>query len=139
MATRSSVRNLGRSDVAWLDSQTGGPLPTRFAGSPIIANGSTTALDVSGYKTQYVELNETAGGTATVQFQGSFDAVNWYTIGQARVDGQATTTRSVTAASVTANLKAVWNLIDIYPLIRLTTTALAGSASITASFYGVPV
>lgn len=139
MATRNNARHLGRQDVAWSDATGGGPLPSRFNPNPIIANGSTTAMDVSGYDRQYIELNETAGGTATVQFQGSYDSVNWYTIGQARVDAQATTTRSVTAASVTASSKTVWNLIDLYPLIRLTTSALAGNASIVASFYGVPV
>lgn len=139
MATRNNAHSLDRSNVAWTDASGGGPSPTRFSPNPIVANGSTVGLDCSGWSRQMVEINETAGGTATVQFQGSFDGTNWYTVGQYRIDAAAAPTRSVTALSVTANLKAVIQLLDLYPLVRLTTSALAGNASIIASFYGVPV
>lgn len=102
------------------------------------ANGNGTPVNTAGYTGAIqVEIQETAGGTCTVTLQGSFDGTTWYAVGYQRVDAQATLTRAVTGISVTANLKAVFQVLDPYPELRAPVSASAAE-NVTVKAYLVP-
>jgi hypothetical protein len=108
----------------------------------VLLNAATTNTsaqqDVSGYNgALQLEVRETAGGTVTLAVQGSFDGTNFYNVGYQRVDNQATITRAVGNVSVTANLAAVYQILDPYPELKVTTSAIS-AATVTVKLYGVP-
>lgn len=106
--------------------------------SAATANGNGTQADCAGVlSAQQVEITETAGGSATVALQGSFDSLNWYAIGYQQVDNQATVTRAVANLAVTANSKHVYQLLDPYPQTRAVISAIAGGGSVNVRLYGV--
>jgi len=90
---------------------------------------------------QMVVIN-TGAGTATLAFEGSIDYTNWFTIGYARVDGQANLVRSVAAVAVGAvgggSDKQVFALQDAYVYTRARIVSVTGAVSITVSFYVTP-
>src|SRR5436309_14474457 len=105
-------------------------------------NGNGTVLDLSGVTDSgkvLLEVRETAGGTATLTLQAAFDGgfANTYAPAYQRVDNQATLTRAVAAISVTANLTAVFQLIELYPQIRAVLSASTGS-TVTVRAYVLP-
>jgi hypothetical protein len=104
------------------------------------ANGNGVAHSTAGYTgALQVEVVESAGGTATLAFQGSFDGgSNWYAVGYYQVDANATLTRTVSNVSVTANMKHVYQLLDPYPQMRAVLSSVAGSANVLARIYCVP-
>ena len=100
------------------------------------ANGNGTPINADAFLTaQQVEIAETAGGTATVTLQGSFDGTNWYSAGYQQVDAIASLTRSVSGVSVTANSRHVYQLLDPYPQIRAVLGSVAGGANVTVKAY----
>lgn len=102
------------------------------------ANGNGTPADVSGFlAAQQVEIVESAGGTATVTFEGSFDGATWYAIGYYKVDNAATLTRTVTGVSVSANTSHVYQLLDPYAQIRARISSAAGGVTVTVKLFGV--
>jgi hypothetical protein len=104
------------------------------------ANGNGFPHSTAGYTgALQVEVVESAGGTATLAFQGSFDGgSNWYAVGYYQVDGNATLTRTVTSVSVTANMAHVYQLLDPYPEMRAVLSSVAGGATVVARIYCVP-
>ena len=101
------------------------------------ANGAGTPANVPGYQRAImVEFQETAGGTATVQFNGSFDGTTWYVVGHQLVSNTASPARSVTALSVTASLTGVIQLLDAYPQYQAVISSIA-AATLMVRLYGV--
>lgn len=105
------------------------------------ANGNGTAAQVDQVtREQYVEIVESAGGTATVtlvgQFTGASD-VNQYNVGYQKVDATATPARAVTGISVAANSAHVYQLLDFYPQVFAVLSAVAGGANVTVRLYSV--
>ena len=100
-------------------------------------DSTSVSINTFGYDAAVqVEVVETAGGTCTLQFNGSFDGKNWYVVGHQRVDNQASPSRSVTAVSVTASLKAVYQLLDPYPLYQAVITN-SSSQTVNVRLYAV--
>ena len=61
------------TQILYLQGTTAGGATANGNGTP----GDTSVLD----NLLTVEVTETAGGTATLAFQGSFDGANWYAMG----------------------------------------------------------
>ena len=109
---------------------TGGAAVT---GAPI--NGNGTDVDAQGaVGASVIEVQELAGGTATLTVQGSFDGTTWYSLGLQQTDATAAPARSVSAISVTANMRHVYQVLDQYPQIRAVLSAVAG-ASVVSRLY----
>jgi hypothetical protein len=109
-------------------------------GTPANANGNGNLGEVSGVTGAIMaEVVESAGGTATLNLEGSMDATfaNAYLLGYQAVNGQSALARAAAALSVTANLKAVYQILDPYPFIRARISAIAGSALIVVRLYYV--
>lgn len=104
-----------------------------------LANGNGTSLQAQGTDSAIqIEIVETAGGTATVTFEGSFDAgTNWYAVGYQQIDATASPTRAVTGVSVGASSAHVYQILDPYPQLRARISAIAGSGSVTVRAYTV--
>lgn len=104
------------------------------------ATGNGTNLEVDGVTGAIqLEVAETNGGTATVNFEGLFDAANWYLVGYQQVDATASPARAAAALSVLANSRHVYQLLDPYPLMRARISAVATSPSVTVKGYIVGV
>lgn len=99
-------------------------------GATVTGAGTTSHTETAAAGTLLAEVQETAGGTATVQFQGSFDGSTWYSLGYERVDATGSPSRVVTDLSVSANMAHVYALLDIYPLTRANVSAIS-SATVT--------
>ena len=105
-----------------------------FAGATANGNGTShNADDFVG--AQIIEIRETAGGTATITLQGSFDGTQWYSVGYYQTDANASLTRTVTGISVTANAKHVYQVLDPYPQVRAVLSAVAGGAAVIVRGY----
>lgn len=108
------------------------------------ANGNGTAAIVGGYTGAIqVEIVESGGGTATVALQGALAqpgaaSPNWYSVGYQQIDGLATLARSVSAISVAANSKHVYQVLDPYVLLQAVLSSVAGGAVVTVKVYAVP-
>lgn len=102
-------------------------------------NGNGTVIDAAGIDAALqIEIQEVGGGTATVTLQGSFDGTtNWYGIGYQQVDGAAAPTRAITAITVAANSKHVYQTLDPYPLVQAVLSAVAGGAQVIVRAYSV--
>jgi hypothetical protein len=83
------------------------------------------------------EVVESLGGTATLNIEGSFDATfaNAYLVGYQPVNGQVTLTRAAAALAVTANSKAVYQILDAYPFIRARISGIASAAIAVRLYY----
>lgn len=102
-------------------------------------NGNGAPAFVGGYLgAQQVEIVESAGGTCTVTLQGSMDGVNWYSVGYQQVDAVLAPARSVSAISVLANSKHVYQVLDPYEQLRAVISSIAGGAAVRARVYLVP-
>ena len=105
-----------------------------FAGAT--ANGNGTPHNSDDFiGAQIVEIRETAGGTATVTLQGSFDGTNWYSLGYYQTSGNATLARAAGGISVTANSKLVYQVLDPYTQIRARISSVAGGATVIVRGY----
>jgi hypothetical protein len=103
------------------------------------ANGNGTTADASGFSGAIaVEIAESAGGTATVTLQGSFDGTNWYSLGYQQTDGTASPARATGGISVLANARHVYQVLDAYMQIRAVISAVAAGGTITAKAYMIP-
>lgn len=111
----------------------------QYGGSPVgtTANGNGATLDAAGLRAQVVEIQETAGGTATVTLQGSFDGSTWYQAGFQQIDATATRTLTVGGISVLANSKHVYQVLDLYPLLSAAVSSVAGGATVLVRSYTV--
>lgn len=108
--------------------------------APATANGNGVLGEVSGVTGAIMaEVVESAGGTATLNLEGALDAnfTNAYLLGYQPVNGQSALARAAVALSVTANLKAVYQILDPYPFIRARISAIAGGALIVVRLYYV--
>lgn len=104
-----------------------------------LANGNGTALSTDGIDSAIqVEIVESAGGTATVTFEGSFQGGTWYAAGYQQVDAIAAPARAVTGVSVLANSSHVYQVLDPYPQLRARISSYAGAANVTVRAYLVP-
>jgi hypothetical protein len=100
------------------------------------ANGNGTAIPSDQFPAGSIaEIVESAGGTCTVAFQGSFDGTNWYAIGYQKIDATASPARAVTAISVSASTGAVYQLLDSYPQVRAVIASVAGGAVVTVKVF----
>lgn len=123
-------------DLVSMDAQSSRLLLMQSAATTVTTG---TVASVDGFNgVQNLELQETAGGTATVQLQGSMDGTVWYAAGYQQVDSVADPMRSVTAISVTANTAHVYEVLDGYRLLRANITAIS-AASVTARVYVMAV
>lgn len=115
-------------------------VPIQIFQNGVSANGNGTAIQTDGIDSAIqVEIVESAGGTATVTFEGSFDAAtNWYAVGYQQVNGVASPTRAATGISVTANSAKVYQILDPYPQLRARVSAVASSPTVTVRCYLVP-
>jgi hypothetical protein len=104
------------------------------------ANGNGTPALTDGFNgALQLEVVESGGGTCTLTLQGSFDGgSNWDAVGYQQVDGVATLARAVSALSVTANMKHVYQLLDPYPQVRAVVSAVAGGCAVMVRLYMVP-
>jgi hypothetical protein len=105
------------------------------------ANGNGSNGDLTGYGgSAAIEVLQTGTGSATLTLQGSFDGINWYSIGYMQVDGVTNPVRSFAALAVTASPFAhVYQLLDTYNLYRAVISATAGSLVLTATLRGLPI
>jgi hypothetical protein len=83
-----------------------------------------------------MEVVESAGGTATVNLEGAMDNTfaHAYLLGYQPINGQATLTRAAVALAVTANLAAVYQILDPYPFLRARISAM-NSAGVAIRLY----
>jgi hypothetical protein len=108
--------------------------------SAATTNGNGNVALVAGYSgPQTLELNESAGGTCTVQLQGSFDGITWYAVGYAQVDNVSNPARSVANITVAASTKHVYAVYDTYSQIRAVMSSVAGGCTLTATLRANPV
>ena len=136
MPGRVNVVNLGRSDVPWADANaSGGPLGSAFL-TAATSNGAGGWKDVSGLKSIWIEVIETAGGTATLTLQGTLNETNVYSLWTAPLAATFTYTATI---SITANLAAYFTVRDITPLMRASLASIAGGASVSVNYYALPV
>jgi hypothetical protein len=118
--------------------------PTQAGKTSVLLAGVSTNtnsgnIDISGYNGALnLEVRETNGGTFTLAIQGSFDGSNFYNVGYQRIDGQTTLTRTASNLSVTANLAAVYQILDPYPILKVTTSSAASSPVLTVKLYSIP-
>ena len=122
--------------ISYLQGSPGGS----FGGSPTGAtlNGNGQTIDVLGAESaQQLEVQETAGGTATLTLQGSFDGNTWYAAGYQQVDGIAAPTRSIAPIAIAANAKHVYQILDPYPQLQAVLSAVAGGATVIARVYQI--
>jgi hypothetical protein len=153
VSVRNRVTALERHATTWKDGTVetdGVSQPTRLlqqytgtwltGASPAAVSPPVIALpylNIDGFKTLYLEVIENNVGTATLNLEGSFDASHWYVVGYELVDNTASPARAVTALSVTQNTAHVYQLLDLYPLLR--TRPSVNSGSLTVGLYGIPV
>ncbi len=116
-------------------------LTSLYSGATAIGNGNQQAINGFNGNCQIVLIN-TGTGTATIQFEGSIDYTNWFTIGYVRIDGQANLARTVAAVALGAagggSDKQVFTLQDIYVYVRARVVTVTGAVSISASLYMTP-
>lgn len=106
--------------------------------APATANGNGVSVDADGVNSVInIEVAETNGGTCTLAIQGSLDGKTWYAVGYQRIDNQSSLARAVANLSVTANLAAVYQVLDAYPQYRAVISSIAGSANVTVRAYTV--
>lgn len=118
------------SPIRYLQGAASGGATTTGNGHPINTQGYNGAIQL--------EVVETAGGTATVFFEGSFDGgTNWYQVGFYQIDGNASLTRTAASVSVTANMKHVYQMLDPYPKLRARISAITG-ATVSIRSYTIP-
>jgi hypothetical protein len=104
------------------------------------ANGNGNVVYTAGYNGAIIlEIQETAGGTATVALQGSFDKNTWYAVGYQQIDNIATPARAVANLAVAASVGHVYGVIDRYPFMRAVLSAVAGGAAVIVRLYCVPI
>ena len=107
--------------------------------SAATANGNGTSANVDGFAgAVVVEVVETAGGTCTLNLEGSFDGSTWYALGYSQVDNIASPARAVAAIAVAASSSHVYNILDTYKLIRARISA-SGGESLTVTLRAYPV
>ncbi len=116
-------------------------LTSLYSNATAIGNGNQVALNGFNGNCQMVLIN-TGAGTATIQFEGSIDYTNWFTIGYVRIDGQANLVRSVAAVALGAagggSDKQAFTLQDLYVYVRARVATVTGAVSLTASLYATP-
>jgi hypothetical protein len=136
MSTRNSPVSLSPNSTPWLNATDGGPRGTILVAA-MVANGNTAWLNLDGYKTIYLEIIETAGGTGTVTVQGTLNQYNIYTLATAPVGGAAITYTGTVA--VTANQAIYYTVRDLAPLVRVNLAGVAGGGSINVNVYALPI
>ncbi len=116
-------------------------LTSLYSGATAIGNGNQQAINGFNGNCQVVIIN-TGTGTATIQFEGSIDYTNWFTIGYVRIDGQANLARTVAAVAIGAagsgSDKQVFTLQDLYVYVRARVATVTGTVSLSASLYATP-
>lgn len=118
----------------------GASMTTLQSAATTNGNGSTLDLTNIGANCRvYLFVEESAGGTCTLTLTGATDGAftNAYAPGYQRVDNQATLTRAVAAISVTASLKAVYQILDFYPQLRAAISS-SSSQNLTVRAWVVP-
>ncbi len=111
--------------------------------SAATAVGPGNQIPTNGFNgnVQAIVIN-TGAGTATLQFEGSIDLANWFTIGYVRIDGQANLARSVAAVAIGAagggSDKQVFTLQDLYVYTRARIVSVTGAVAITVQMYATP-
>jgi hypothetical protein len=105
------------------------------------ANGNGAAAPTDGFNgAQMIDLQKTGSGTCTATIEGSYDGITWYAVGYQQVDGVASLSRAATGISVGAGAVAhVYQILDIYAMIRLRISSVAGAVSLSANLYAVPL
>lgn len=105
------------------------------------ANGNGTVAPTDGFNgAQMVEIQKSGTGTTTATIEGSYDGSTWYAVGYYQVDGNASLSRAASGISVGAGAVAhVYQILDLYPQIRLRLSGTAGAISLTANLYAVPL
>lgn len=105
------------------------------------ANGNGITAPTDGFNgAQMLDLQKSGTGTATATIEGSYDGSTWYAVGYQQVDGVASLARAASGISVSAgSFNHVYQILDIYPQIRLRLSSVAGSISLTANLYAVPL
>ena len=106
-----------------------------------VGPGNPAVLEGYNGICQMILIN-TGAGTATIQLEGSLDYTNWFTIGYARIDGQANLARSVAAIALGAagsgSDKQVFIIQDLYVYVRARIVSVVAPVSITANIYATP-
>jgi hypothetical protein len=117
---------------------------TAYTGTGVPASPVPQYLVTDGYNGAiYFEIveNNVAGG-ATVTPQGSFDSINWYSLGFYLIVSAGTTqttlARAIGAQGINQNTRYVFQILDAYPFMRVSVTANGSTASLTAKMYCVP-
>lgn len=119
-------------DLVSMDAQSSRLLYLQQAATTTTTGTTASADGFNGV--QNVEIQETAGGTATIALQGSMDGTTWYAAGYQQVDGVNDPMRTVTAVTVAANSAHVYEVLDGYRFLRANITAISG-ASVNARVY----
>jgi hypothetical protein len=127
-----------RGAPAELEAQGSVLFPLQAAAS---ADGNGSVAPTDGFNgAQMIEIQKTGTGTTTATVEGSFDGTTWYAAGYYQVDGNASLSRAASGISVGAGAVAhVYQILDLYPMIRLRLSGTAGAISLTANLYAVPL
>lgn len=104
------------------------------------ADGSGSHVSVGGFNgAQVVEIINTGSGSCNILFEGSMNGTTWHTMGYQQVDNTLTPARSISAIAVTANFDHVYQLQELYSLVRATISGTTGTTNVTATLYAVAV
>lgn len=116
-------------------------LTTLQAAATAVGNGSQQNINGFNGNVQAIVFN-TGTGTGTIQFEGSLDLTNWFTIGYVRIDGQANLTRSVATVAIGAagggSDKQVFTIQDLYVYFRARIVTVTAPVVITVQLYATP-
>jgi hypothetical protein len=103
------------------------------------ANGNGLNMPAVGETSNILfEVQESAGGTATLTINGSFDGTSWYVIGYQKINATASPARAVTGISVTANLKAVYQALDYYPMYQAVISSISAATVLVRAYMVAP-
>lgn len=109
--------------------------------SAAAADGNGLTAPTDGYNgAQMVELQKTGAGTVNLIIEGSYDGTVWYNVGFQQVDGVAGVSRSASTIAVGAGaINHVYQVLDIYPLLRTRLQGAVAPISVQTRIYAVPL
>jgi hypothetical protein len=105
------------------------------------ANGNGAVAPTDGFNgAQMIDLQKSGTGTCTATIEGSYDGTTWYAVGYQQVDGVSSLSRAASGIAVGAGTaNHVYQILDIYPMVRLRLSSVTGSVSVNATLYAVPL
>src|SRR5436309_846157 len=97
-------------------------------------NGNGQVAPTDGFNgAQMLEIQKSGSGATVGNVEGSYDGSVWYPVGYQRVDATDVPIRATTGIAVTTGtFNHVFQLLDLYPRIRLRLSGSSGVISTSA-------